>query len=236
MNGFRPWLALLFLLFGTPAISTADDKPAAKSDAAAKVSFFRDIRPILQERCQGCHQPAKASGGLVLTEFAGIKKGGESEQPGVVPGKPDESAILSQVLPSGKEPPLMPKGADPLRKDQIELIRRWIAEGATDDTPQMTVVQIDLQHPPVYALPPVLTSVDYSPDGSLLAVSGYHEVLLHRSIQARLHPPRRPPTPHRSRRRQQATAPRPMRPSLAWWDCRSGLSRPCSRPMASGWP
>ena len=38
---------------------------------------------------------------------------------------------------------------------------------------------VDAKHPPVYALPPVITALDYSPDSKLLAVSGYHEVLLH---------------------------------------------------------
>jgi WD40 repeat protein len=47
-----------------------------------------------------------------------------------------------------------------------------------------------MSHPPVYTLAPVLTALDYSPDGKLLAISGYHEVLLHAAdgsgIQARL--------------------------------------------------
>ena len=47
-----------------------------------------------------------------------------------------------------------------------------------------------MQHPPVYAMPPVITSLDYSPDGKLLAVAGFHEVLLHKAdgsgIEARL--------------------------------------------------
>ena len=38
-----------------------------------------------------------------------------------------------------------------------------------------------MEHPPVYLLPPVITSLAYSPDGKLLAVSGYHEVLLHKA-------------------------------------------------------
>jgi WD40 repeat protein len=38
---------------------------------------------------------------------------------------------------------------------------------------------VSAEHPPVYAAPPVITSLDYSPDGRRLAVSGYHEVLLH---------------------------------------------------------
>src|SRR5207244_7777145 len=58
-------------------------------------------------------------------------------------------------------------------------IRRWIEQGAKDDTPASTRQVVDAQHPPTYLLAPVLTSLAYSPDGSLLAVSGYHEVLLH---------------------------------------------------------
>ncbi len=84
----------------------------------------------------------------------------------------------------------MPKDRPPLAASQIELIKRWIAEGAGDDTPPMARESIDMAHPPIYTLAPVLTSLDYSPDGKLLAVSGYHEVLLHTAdgsgIQARL--------------------------------------------------
>jgi WD40 repeat protein len=36
-----------------------------------------------------------------------------------------------------------------------------------------------MEHPPVYNLPPLITALDFSTDGKLLAVSGYHEVLLH---------------------------------------------------------
>src|SRR5690606_29905382 len=56
-----------------------------------------------------------------------------------------------------------------------------IAAGAHDDTPASTTPQYDAEHPPVYEAAPVLTSLDFSPDGSLLAVSGYHEVLLHKA-------------------------------------------------------
>ena len=50
--------------------------------------------------------------------------------------------------------------------------------GPKNDTPAPGTTHID---PPVYAAPPVITSLAFSPDGSLLAVSGYHEVLLHKS-------------------------------------------------------
>ena len=58
---------------------------------------------------------------------------------------------------------------------------KWIAQGAKDDTPASHRDIVDAEHPPVYTLPPVITALDYSPDGNLLAVSGYHEVLLHKA-------------------------------------------------------
>jgi WD40 repeat protein len=162
---------------------------AAAADEG-KVSYYRDVRPILQEHCQGCHQPAKPMGGLVMTSYEAIKKGGESEEPAFLPGKPDESPLLAQITPQDGQPPAMPKDRPPLAASQIEVIKRWIAEGASDDTPAMARAFVDMSHPPIYSLAPVLTSLDYSPDGKLLAVSGYHEVLLHAAdgsgIQARL--------------------------------------------------
>jgi WD40 repeat protein len=74
----------------------------------------------------------------------------------------------------------MPKGKDPLPEKDVELVRKWVAEGAKDDTPATARDPVDAEHPPVYNLPPVIPSVAFSPDGKLLAVAGFHEVLLHR--------------------------------------------------------
>jgi WD40 repeat protein len=157
--------------------SALGEEPAAAE--AGKVSYYRDIRPIFQEHCQGCHQPAKASGGLVMSSLAEVLKGGESELPGYVAGKPEESEIYLQVTSQGGAVPLMPKERPPLSAAAVELIRRWIAEGAEDDTPTTAREVVDSAHPPVYAAAPVVTALTWSPDGTLLAVSGYHEVLLY---------------------------------------------------------
>ncbi|HVC93175.1 MAG TPA: c-type cytochrome domain-containing protein [Pirellulales bacterium] len=170
--------AATLIHFGAgPAL--ADDAAAGQAKPPAKVSFFKDVRPIFQERCQGCHQPAKKQGGLSMTTFAEMRKGGDSEQPAFEPGKPDDSLLIEQVVSQNGQPPAMPKGADPLKPELVELLKRWIVEGAVDDTPPSSEAPIDMQHPPVYSQPPVVTSLDFSPDGALLAVSGYHEVLLH---------------------------------------------------------
>jgi WD40 repeat protein len=142
------------------------------------ISYFRDVRPIFQTHCQGCHQPAKPMGDLVMTHFEGMLKGGESGEPAVVPGKPEKSNLLAQVTPTdGKAE--MPKDKDPLSETEIKLIRQWITEGAKDDTPMSVRAVIDMQHPPAYEAAPVITSLDFSPDDALLAISGYHEVLLY---------------------------------------------------------
>ncbi|MFM8471660.1 MAG: hypothetical protein ACKODH_17140, partial [Limisphaerales bacterium] len=47
------------------------DKPAAPPK---KASYYKDVRPIFQAKCQGCHQPAKARGEYVMTEVALLLK------------------------------------------------------------------------------------------------------------------------------------------------------------------
>src|SRR5580658_5959304 len=71
------------------APALAADKKEDSGKAAARVSFYRAVRPILQRSCSGCHQPAKRSGKLLLTSYEGLKAGGESG-PAVIPGKPKD--------------------------------------------------------------------------------------------------------------------------------------------------
>lgn len=171
-----PWMVLIAGLVSgafTGQGSRADDAPPKP----VAVSYFREIRPIFQTHCHGCHQPAKPGGGYVMTTFATLQKGGESGEAAIVAGQPDRSELLSQITVHNGEA-AMPKGKPPLPAPQVELIRRWIAAGAQDDSPASAQPQFDMQHPPVYQAAPVLTSLDYSPDGQWLAISGYHEVLL----------------------------------------------------------
>lgn len=167
--------SLAILLFALPVALA--EPPAVP----AKVSYARDVLPLLQQHCIGCHQPAKAQGGYVMTSRDALVKRGDTDLPGVVPGKPLESNLLAKISPTkdGKAPS-MPKGGPALPEKDVALIARWIADGAVDDTPASARTLIDGSHPPEYNLPPVVTSVDYSPDGTLLAVSGYHEVLLYK--------------------------------------------------------
>ncbi|MDE0959200.1 MAG: DUF1549 domain-containing protein [Planctomycetota bacterium] len=142
-----------------------------------EVSYYRDIRPIFQASCHGCHQPAKAKGQYVMTNFASLLAGG-GDDAAIVAHQPDQSELIEMITPIDGESE-MPKKGDPLNPAQIKLIRDWISEGALDDTPANAVQKYDSKNPPTYESPPIVTALDYSPDGRWLAVSGYHEVLIH---------------------------------------------------------
>src|SRR5678815_3800754 len=87
----------------------AIETPAAGAKAANKVSFYREVRPILQANCQGCHQPAKNKGGYVMTDFKKLLAGGDSEGAAVVAKHPDKSSLLKMITPQDGEV-RMPKG------------------------------------------------------------------------------------------------------------------------------
>jgi WD40 repeat protein len=183
---FPNWKAVLLAGMVWLAVDSAvlaEVAPTGANEAAAKpasVSYARDVLPILQANCHGCHQPAKTSGGMEMTAFNRLVAGGESGAPAIVPGKPDESNLVALITPDGGEA-AMPQGKTPLADSEIALIRRWIEEGARDDTPLNSTPTIDADHPPIYSGPPVITSLDWSPDGTLLAIAGFHEVLLHKA-------------------------------------------------------
>jgi WD40 repeat protein len=172
---------LAFALVSTlVSISSGKLRADEVEKANEEVSYYLDVRPIFQRHCQGCHQPARAGGKFDITAYSAVIKGAGDEAV-IIPGKPDESHLIEEITAAEGESPSMPKDAEPLSAHDVEIIRRWIAEGARDDTPESARVRYSMENPPVYETNPVLTSLDFSPDGTLLAVSGYHEVLLHRA-------------------------------------------------------
>ncbi|MEM9015846.1 MAG: c-type cytochrome domain-containing protein, partial [Verrucomicrobiota bacterium] len=143
------------------------------------VSYYEHIRPVFQAKCQGCHQPAKAKSDYVMTEVARLIAGGEIDV-AVVPGKPDESYLMELVVThAGEQRPEMPPKDEPLTDYEVRLVSKWIEAGAIDDTPENAKQTYTMDNPPRYAVPPLVTSLEYSPDGKWIAVAGFHEVLVH---------------------------------------------------------
>lgn len=175
------WICSLALLLGATAITTqAADKKDKAAPTARKISYDKDIRPIFQTHCQGCHQPSKKGGDYVMTDFSLLLKGGESEETAIVAHKPDESYLIHRISKTDGAAE-MPQGKKPLADSEIDLIRQWITQGAGNDSPASTRLRYSPENPPVYVAAPIITSVDFSSDGKYLAISGFHEVLLYRA-------------------------------------------------------
>ncbi|HKD35949.1 MAG TPA: DUF1549 domain-containing protein, partial [Pirellulales bacterium] len=101
---------------------------AASTLAAEQVDYVRDIKPILKASCFACHGALKQEAGLRLDAVALVRKGGDSG-PTIVPGKSAESLLVEAVAGTA-DFDRMPKDGKSLETTKIELLKRWIDEGA----------------------------------------------------------------------------------------------------------
>lgn len=101
--------------------------------AAERLSYNRDIRPLLSKNCFTCHGPDEHAreAELRLDSAEAAQLGGESEKPAIVPGKPEESQLVSRIFhKSAKKVMPPPDSHRQLSDADKELLKRWIAEGA----------------------------------------------------------------------------------------------------------
>ena len=99
--------------------------------AAEPIDFNRQIKPIFETSCVSCHGAEKPKGKFKLLTLADAVKGGD-DGAGIVPGDPDKSPVYTSTILDKDHDDLMPpsnKGG-PLPKEQTDLIKQWIAEGA----------------------------------------------------------------------------------------------------------
>ncbi|BCX50341.1 hypothetical protein HAHE_42490 [Haloferula helveola] len=105
--------------------------PGAETPDSGEVLFARDVWPLLSEKCIACHGGEKIKGGLDLRTPESVQAGGDSEEPVLVAGKPDASAIyLASLRTHDFWEPMPPKDNDALTAEQIDSLKRWIAAGA----------------------------------------------------------------------------------------------------------
>ena len=96
---------------------------------AEKVDFKRDIAPILEARCWDCHGADEQEAGLRLDRRVSMLRGGSSGIASLIPGKPDKSYFLEAV--KHLDPKLkMPPDDDKIPAKEIDLLTRWVKEGA----------------------------------------------------------------------------------------------------------
>jgi formylglycine-generating enzyme required for sulfatase activity len=101
--------------------------------AEEAVDFVKDIQPILEFNCVHCHHEGKEKpkGGLMLSTKAEAFEGGKSGVV-IVAGDPDKSPLYtSTLLPTNDDSHMPPiEDGPPLTKEQTELLRKWILQGA----------------------------------------------------------------------------------------------------------
>lgn len=103
------------------------------ADNWEEVEFYTGaVQPILDQNCKSCHNPNKLKGELDLSSFKGIQKGGEDGSV-VEAENADKSALFTRmVLPEDHDDHMPPKDKRQPRKEEIELIKAWIASGASE--------------------------------------------------------------------------------------------------------
>ena len=103
-------------------------KPPVKTDP---VSYTKEIKPLFDKYCVGCHNVDLKKGGVLLETYEDLKKGGNNGDL-LVPGKSADSLLYKTLL--GKDALIMPpkNNIGPMPKE-IELIKKWIDEGAKND-------------------------------------------------------------------------------------------------------
>ena len=101
----------------------------AAHPAPKPVSYKNDIAPILAGNCTKCHGPTKQESDFRLDTPEGITKGGKVG-PAIVAGSSRDSHLIKAVTGTSDDVVAMPPEDGPLSKEQIELLKRWIDEGA----------------------------------------------------------------------------------------------------------
>ena len=125
MNRLNRFPVLLLLFF-----------PAGELAAQEKVSFEKEIVSLIAKRCVECHNARDAKGGLDLSSRKTAFQGGDSGQV-ITAGKVADSPLLERLV-AGEMPPkrkLVECSIKPMDKSEIELLSRWIQQGAVADAP-----------------------------------------------------------------------------------------------------
>lgn len=163
----------LLSLLAMPSLALANPAPAPVD--------FTQVQAILESKCLECHNPDKVKGKLLMNTAEALIKGGSSG-PSLVPGKADESELIKRVLLPADDDDVMPPKGGPLATAEIDLLKRWISEGAHwpqgltlhHKSPEEIKAMADLN-----AKLPSLTKLEIFPDKFTLETKrDFHQVVV----------------------------------------------------------
>jgi hypothetical protein len=139
-------LIIASILLGLGLVAAATAKPARATDPGAsstkKVDFNREVRPILAKNCFACHgqDEAKRAKGLRLDRRESAVKPLKSGETAIVPGDADSSELILKVTNEDETLRMPPrKSGNRLTAGEVDVLRRWIEQGA-EFTPHWALI------------------------------------------------------------------------------------------------
>jgi WD40 repeat protein len=180
-------LRILFcglLLIPVPA---AENRPIPVADSArtSRVSFHREVLPVLQANCLPCHNQTSAKGGLNLETPDAMLKGGDSG-PALVPAKPADSRLLQAAAHQLEDLIMPPAGnkvrARDLNPQELGLLSLWIKQGAEAEPAE--IARVSWQTFPTNVVSSL--AVALTGDGDLVAAARANRVFVYHAKTGRL--------------------------------------------------
>jgi uncharacterized membrane protein/mono/diheme cytochrome c family protein len=114
----------------TAGLASSSSIDVSKVNLQEAVFYDDLVKPILEDKCYGCHGTSKQKGKLRLDDAEHILKGGKGGVV-IVAGKTDESEMIDRMLlPLDDEDHMPPKEKKQLNEKEIEILKTWIASGA----------------------------------------------------------------------------------------------------------
>jgi len=99
----------------------------------SEILYTRRIAPLIREKCLACHggSPDEIEGGFDVRSLQSMLTGGDSEEPGIVVGKPEQSSLyLAAARGEVNFSAMPPKEAEKLNDQELQWVRQWIRTGA----------------------------------------------------------------------------------------------------------
>lgn len=200
-NGVLAVMALAICFVGVTA--RAEEKAGEKKEPEKKITYEEHILPLFREKCGSCHNANDKKGDLVLDNYSAAMQGGASGEVINTNGEPANSQLY--LVMTHESEPVMPPGQPKLADAQLELVRKWIEQGALQNAGSKAKIKkksvvtasaaSSMKRPegpapmPEATLPlePVVvtsranavTALTANPWSPLLAVSGHHQILLY---------------------------------------------------------
>jgi len=122
-----------FLTELMPSLQSVKPAPIEEKKPEDLLVFQDLILPVLEDKCQSCHNQYKVKGGLKLTSYDDLLKGGKSEKPLLVATDSSESELYYRITTEDEEDRMPPKEKSSLLDDEIALIEWWIRSGAKQE-------------------------------------------------------------------------------------------------------